>query len=120
MHHVAILTTDGRIYQWGKTLVEEEDEWKVLEPQFLSGILDGKYVIQVDCGQGNPVALTRDGEVYSWGYNLHGQLGTGHQADEMQPVRISGSNGFDVHIVSVACGGWNSYALDCDGNVIGH
>jgi hypothetical protein len=33
-------------------------------------------------------ALTEDGELYSWGYNADGALGTGHQRPQYRPERI--------------------------------
>jgi len=36
-------------------------------------------VTAVRAGWGHMLALTRDGHVYSWGSNKHGQCGVGHQ-----------------------------------------
>ena len=110
--HVTALTTNGRIYQWGKLYYQYQ--WNLLVPGFVSGI---KKVTQVACGQLHTVALTEDGHVYSWGCNAYGPLGTPTATCQADPVKISGSNGFDVKIISVACGGWTSFALDCGGNV---
>ena len=110
-----MLTTDGRIYQWGKTHVE--DKRIILKPGFLSGVLNGKIVTQIACGQCHTLALTQDGDVYSWGRNIYGQVGIGDYTDKPDPVKVSGSHGFDKKIVSIACGGWNSYALDAEGKV---
>ena len=63
------------------------------------------------------MALTQDGDVYSWGYDNYGQLGIGRHSTENSPVKVSGTNGFEARVISVACGGWTSYALDIDGNV---
>ena len=84
----------------------------------MSGILEGKNIVQVDCGHTHTIALSAEGEVYSWGGNRYGQLGIGNTAPEVDLVKISGLNGFDKKIVQVASGGWTSYALDSEGNVI--
>ena len=91
---------------------------KLLKPQFVSGSLESRRVVQVACGHVHSLVLTEDGEVYSWGVDNYGQLGIGRQTNEADPAKVSGSNGFETKVVSVACGGWTSYALDIDGNVM--
>ena len=89
-------------------------------PHFLSGVLQGKNIVQIDCGHTHTIALSQEGEVYSWRANRYGQLGTGSTTWEEKPVKISGLSGFERQIISVACGGWTSYALDSEGNVKRH
>ena len=110
---------DGRVYEWGKICGYEN--WTLLQPGFKSGNLDGKKVSKVACGRHHTLAITRGGEVYSWGLNLSGQVGKGSiDADiETGPVKISGSNGFNNRIVSVASGANTSFALDSEGSVSG-
>ena len=110
------LTSDGRIYQWGNLL--SDNQLKSLNPVFVTGSLENQRVVQVACGQLHTLALTEEGEVYSWGNDAYGQLGIGGNAAETDPVKLSGSNGLERKVVSIACGGWTSYVLDIDGNVI--
>ena len=111
------LISDGRIYQWG-SICEGNITFKALKPQFLSGSLSSRKVVQVVCGSTHSLALTQEGEVYSWGYDDCGQLGIGRHSMETDPVKVSGSNGFQSKVVSVASTGWTSVAVDADGNVI--
>ena len=39
--------------------------------------LEDKYIDKVSCGSNHVLALTSDGQVYSWGLNFVGQLGHG-------------------------------------------
>ena len=110
------LGSDGRIYQWGQMCVD--NQWKPFNPGFVTGSLENPRVTQIACGQLHTLALTEDGKVYSWGNDIHGQLGVGGNSTEADPVKLSGSNGFKRKVVSIACGGLTSYALDIDGNVI--
>jgi len=58
------------------------------------------------------MALTEDGELFSWGYNNEGQLGLGHNDSKSSPQKV---NIFDVD--SIACGGYYSLVLTVDGEV---
>ena len=49
-------------------------------------------IIDVKTGYYHAIALTEDGQVYTWGYNGHGQLGTGNTTWENRPVKITAKN----------------------------
>jgi alpha-tubulin suppressor-like RCC1 family protein len=59
------------------------------------------------------VALRRDGSVWSWGNNLHGQLGDGTTAYRASPVQVLGpaSVGHLSGIVSLAAGSLSQHVL---------
>ncbi len=65
-------------------------------------------------GDGFVVALTADGDIYSWGKNRVGQLGIGTMSTiETQPVAVTSDKTF----VQIAAGGAHVLALDTDGAV---
>ena len=116
-HHVVVLTTEGRLFQWGYIQVQEKMVIK-FKPKFLTGgDIENQRVTQIACGEDHSLALTSEGEVFAWGSNRYRQLGSGRINYEKKPTKISGLNGFDSKISSVACTGWNSFALDTDGYV---
>jgi alpha-tubulin suppressor-like RCC1 family protein len=39
-------------------------------------------------GQDHVLALTREGDIYAWGRNHHGQLGDGSRSHRDIPVRV--------------------------------
>ena len=45
------------------------------------------------CGCAHTLALSDDGELYSWGANSYGQLGTGNKANLVTPARIAADKG---------------------------
>lgn len=45
-------------------------------------------VVQVACGNNHSVALSADGELYSWGHGKYGQLGCGEYEKCCQPQRV--------------------------------
>ena len=46
------------------------------------------------------MAVTENGEVYSWGYNGNGQLGVGNNVNQNNPCRIAGLQGVVITQVS--------------------
>lgn len=56
---------------------------------------DGNYlpnpvIEEIVCGEHHTFALTVDGELYSWGRNMDGELGIGHMDDECisRPAKV--------------------------------
>jgi hypothetical protein len=66
--HTAAVTEDGRLYTWGRNHCGQlghdtmDDKW---EPMMVLG-LKAIYVANISCGWNFSVALTDNGEVYSW------------------------------------------------------
>jgi regulator of chromosome condensation len=52
----------------------------------VKGLRD-KEVIKIEAGHFHGLALTRDGEVYTWGCNELGGVGTGNEF-ELEPVKL--------------------------------
>ena len=77
-------------------------------------------IINVSCGSGPHVlALTKNGEVYSWGHNGYGQLGHGDTSIHTRvPSVISHGLGGEVVVERVSCGAYHSLALTKTGEVI--
>ncbi len=61
------------------------------------------------------VAISADGDVYTWGWNSRASLGQGHRDHVPKPRRVAGLRG--VPIVQVALGGWHTLLLDNEGQV---
>ncbi|XP_075962649.1 putative E3 ubiquitin-protein ligase HERC4 isoform X1 [Anarhichas minor] len=75
-------------------------------------------VSQVACGSQHSVALTKGGQVYTWGRDSRGQLGLGRSepgADSPQHIRSLSA----LPLVQVAAGGEQSFALSVSGAVFG-
>eukprot|EP00741_Cyanophora_paradoxa_P020907 tig00021318_g20183.t1 len=64
-------------------------------------------VAQVAAGDFHAAAVTRDGALYTWGWNKEGNLGQGDTADQSLPRRLEGL----PRIAKVACGGGHTAAL---------
>ncbi|XP_034033116.1 probable E3 ubiquitin-protein ligase HERC3 [Thalassophryne amazonica] len=107
----------------GVTLLCESGKVLCLDqvPNYTPKPLDASWnvaVSQVACGSQHSVALTRDGQVYTWGQNSRGQLGLGtRQSGAASPQHLPTLSA--VPLVHVAAGGEQSFALSLSGNVFG-
>jgi alpha-tubulin suppressor-like RCC1 family protein len=59
-------------------------------------------VCAVAAGAAHSVALTYDGEVFTWGHGAHGQLGHDAEDDELVPRFVASLSGLGV--IGVSCG----------------
>ena len=58
------------------------------------GVVSGlNNIVAVAAGGYHGVALDKDGNVYTWGKNLNGQLGTGKADIHLSPVKVAGLEG---------------------------
>lgn len=78
------------------------------EPALITG-LSGKQVAKICCGSSYSVALTSNGEVYSWGKGNFGRLGHGSSEDQTTPMLLKFFKGH--RIVDVACGSGDAQTL---------
>ncbi|KAM0861517.1 hypothetical protein ACQ4PT_045837 [Festuca glaucescens] len=79
-------------------------------------------VSAVAAGEAHTLALTCNGEVYSWGRGTFGRLGTGREADEQVPTAVVpaaavGGGGQRPRFAAVAAGAYHSLALDDEGSL---
>jgi len=109
----------GRIFCWGARHRGEvgdasPDATPALAPVRVSGIDDAT---QITAGDAHSCAVRRDGTVWCWGDDLHGQLGRGGaggpDAYASSPVRVEGV----VDAVEVRAGGAHSCARMRSGTV---
>ncbi|MGO0060210.1 Ig-like domain-containing protein [Brevibacillus fluminis] len=112
--HSLAATSDGKVYAWGDNqygqLGNQASGPKVLTPVEIPA-LAGKNVVQLAAGDGFSVALTANGDVYTWGLNNQGQLGLGNTTDTKIPTKVPGLGG----VKEIAAG--NSHVLARGGSL---
>ncbi|CAB1451658.1 unnamed protein product [Pleuronectes platessa] len=119
--HVAIATADGEVFAWGHNGYSQLGNGTTnhgLTPALVSTNLLSKRVTEVACGSHHTIARTTDGEVYAWGYNNSGQVGSGSTANQPTPRRVSSCLQNKV-VVNVACGQLCSMAVLDNGEIYG-
>ncbi|XP_017798859.1 PREDICTED: probable E3 ubiquitin-protein ligase HERC4 [Habropoda laboriosa] len=120
-HHTLAVNEWGQLFSWGSNaegqLGLNSKNQMECSPRMVK-TLGTSTVVQVACGKKHALALTNNGELYSWGFNSEGQLGLGTDVEcELKPKLISTLIG--VPIAFIACGGYHSIAISKSGAVFG-
>ncbi len=110
---------NGDVYSWGSNFYGQlglgTEELSVTAPTKIDDIT---RAVQVAAGTEHALVLTDSGEVYAFGNNRFGQLGTGNMEEKMQentPVLVTALSG--KGIVQIAAGSDVSYAVSADGTL---
>lgn len=131
--HVLVLTDQGYVYSWGLNSngqlgVGGTDDSNI--PVEITS-LRGQGVVQVEASSNGSMALTKNGEVYAWGENTHGNLGFGEKLDNIliygailasdehrQPLVPTKINTSEIGgVVKLAAGFSKTVAIASDGKV---
>uniref|UniRef100_A0A672PLJ3 Regulator of chromosome condensation (RCC1) and BTB (POZ) domain containing protein 1 n=1 Tax=Sinocyclocheilus grahami TaxID=75366 RepID=A0A672PLJ3_SINGR len=119
--HVLLATEEGELYVWGHNGYSQLGNGTTnqgVSPVLVSTNLQNKRVTEVACGSHHSLALTHEGEVFAWGYNNCGQVGSGSTANQPTPRKVSNCLQSKV-MVSIACGQTSSMAVADNGEVYG-
>uniref|UniRef100_A0A8C4NJF8 HECT-type E3 ubiquitin transferase n=1 Tax=Eptatretus burgeri TaxID=7764 RepID=A0A8C4NJF8_EPTBU len=115
----AAVTADGELYTWGRGSYgrlghgDSED----VETPMIVAALKGLRVIDVACGSGDAqtLAVTDDGQVWSWGDGDYGKLGRGGSNSCKTPFQVERLQGLGV--IRTRCGSQFSAAITKDGHL---
>ncbi|OAQ27999.1 RCC1/BLIP-II protein [Linnemannia elongata AG-77] len=101
--------TNGQYLQQSNRLVHIPQA----SPVLVSG-LQGKTIVEVDCGTNHTIARDSEGRVYSWGFGGYGRLGHSKQEDLWSPMPIDQFTGTNAltRATKIAAGSTFSMALD--------
>mmetsp|Transcript_24044 Transcript_24044/g.42424 ORF Transcript_24044/g.42424 Transcript_24044/m.42424 type:complete len:407 (+) Transcript_24044:270-1490(+) len=124
--HSAVATEDGRVLTWGKQGPflghNAGDGGKCLSPTVVEGDIKGVKVASVSCGGGVTTALSKDGDLFSWGsgntmmrgYNT---LGLATKEDQPVPKQVLFGGTDEIKITKINHGKNHALALGEDGEI---
>jgi hypothetical protein len=120
-YHFIAKTDDNKIYCWGNNHsgqlgrgTQDKDFLQYNKPE-LNEFLSDLNIIKIKCGERHSLALTKTGEVYAWGANESGQIGSGCFDNQLIPIKL---NCFENEkIIDISCGFEHSLALTQNGLV---
>ncbi|KAJ8983527.1 hypothetical protein NQ317_012018 [Molorchus minor] len=122
--HTLILTTEGiftlgnNAYgQCGRKIIPDENYTMSNYINHIENI-DGKRIIDIECGQDHSLALTEDGCVYSCGWGADGQTGLGHFVNAETFSRVKGDIESEK-ITKLSCRSDFVLALNEKGDIFG-
>ncbi|XP_059970931.1 E3 ISG15--protein ligase HERC5 isoform X2 [Mesoplodon densirostris] len=104
--HMLVLSSDGKPFEYNYSITHARFQC----------ILQEKNIIQITCGDYHSLALSKGGELFAWGQNLHGQLGVGRTCASIPtPQIVEHLSG--VPLVQISAGEAHSMALSMSGNI---
>jgi alpha-tubulin suppressor-like RCC1 family protein len=119
--HTVCLSDDGQVFIWGNNaegylgLDGDVEDRKVETQPIRMTSLSQRGVVFIACGNFHSIALTKEGELFSWGAGRHGQLGHNDLKDVPFPKMIRGLH--TKRIGYASCGAFFSAALTEDGRI---
>ncbi len=119
--HSLALCADGTVASWGSSAQGQLGNGSTATrttPVAVDFSDAGGEVIALSAGPFHNLALRTDGRIVAWGYNNHGQLGTGNKVTYLRPVLVPAAGALaGKQVVAVAAGTYQSFALCSDGTV---
>ena len=114
-YNTAAIKTDGTLWLWGFNdyggLGDNSITKKSTPVQTVLGGTDWKSVA---IGRYHTTAIKTDGTLWTWGYNLYGQLGDNDPDNKSTPVQVAGAG---TSWKSVAVGYFHASAIKTDGTL---
>ncbi|KAJ8336195.1 hypothetical protein SKAU_G00395380 [Synaphobranchus kaupii] len=119
-HSVAV-NEQGQVFTWGAggggQLGLGTVEEAVRVPRLIKKLCEHR-ISQVMCGNHHCIALSKDGQLFTWGQNSSGQLGLGMgKSCCLSPQPLKSLSG--IPLSQISAGGDHSFALSLSGAVFG-
>uniref|UniRef100_A0A7S0VEC2 RCC1-like domain-containing protein n=1 Tax=Hemiselmis tepida TaxID=464990 RepID=A0A7S0VEC2_9CRYP len=111
----------GQLWVWGDNshgqlgLGDIESRYT---PTLVTSLSDlGIHIVDVALGAFHTVALSLKGNVYAWGYNANGQVGSWDTVSQAYPVRMRRSEPGKLFVSSIAAGSYHTVIVSDRGDV---
>ena len=123
-HHSMALTDWGDVYAWGRGSEGQLGSGRfetIVVPRYVHG-LKGRFVDSISCGYNFSMAITQQGQLFSWGDDTTGQLGLGPKAGRQAAPKLvslhrTSDDAASTFVVGAA-GGWGHTCVVTSGGVV--
>jgi alpha-tubulin suppressor-like RCC1 family protein len=115
-NHTHAIKTDGTLWAWGRnsfygilgdgTTVDKSSPVQI-------GSLTDWALLSKNWGSLHSAAIKTDGTLWTWGYNVQGQLGDGTTVNKSSPVQIGSLTDW----ANVSVGAYTCWAIKTDGTL---
>lgn len=137
-NHSLVVTSDGNLWAWGSLhmgrcgfadvsglpMDDDNHPFAPVPRRVTGSALDGKRVVHVACGTFHSVAITEEGQLFSWGSACAGRCGfaslDGMPVDPEQipyqpvPRHVVDGGLAEKHVVAASCSEGHSFAITTD------
>ena len=122
-YHCLAIKTDGTLWAWGRGAdyrLGTGYQTQKKEPTLIQDNLTPLYVKHASAGQGHSLAVDINGNLWGWGYNSSGQLGTGDNITVTNPLIIDNSGDWEKVFAGIQTDGdCFSIAIKTNGSLWG-
>lgn len=95
----------------GRLGIGDQFSFNINEPQLIKKSLNTPF-INVVCGWEHSLALTENGQLYSWGDGKNGKLGNGGVSSRWEPTIIDSPDLIGSNIIEISCGFQHTLVLN--------
>ena len=116
-NYVLAITEKGEVFSWGNNDYGQlglGHNNHCNTPQLVE-FFNEKQIKNIISGSNHVLAMTEEGEVFSWGCNHYGQLGLGHNNNCNTPQLVEFFN--EKQIRNIISGGYHVLAITEEGEV---
>ncbi|XP_066487811.1 E3 ISG15--protein ligase HERC5-like isoform X2 [Tiliqua scincoides] len=108
--HLLILSSEGKLFEHRIEFERDQSEPRLLQE------LGNNQIVQIACGDHHSMAVSKGGELFSWGQNERGQLGLGKWTPSIkEPQLVQALKG--IPLAKIAAGAAHSMAVSLSGSV---
>jgi len=115
-HHTLAQEEGGHVWalgrsEYGRLGLGQDNAVDAKVAMRVEGLTD---CLEVACGTAVSYAITRSGDLYSWGMGTNGQLGTGDDEDMWEPYLVKSKQLVERRVISVSSGGQHTVMIAKD------
>ena len=127
-YHTAIITSEGRAFTWGRNEngqlgdgTSNTDAHPMPTEITSNFILNAEeIVLTITAEYYHTAAITSQGRVFTWGYNISGQLGDGTTTDRYTPTEITSNFNLNAGetVIAITAGRDHTAAITSQGRIL--